>query len=77
MQRRHFRLAARLSALVAGCGALVLVLAAPAAGSVDAEAILDAQSGYLEGLMIRHDVRYALETPVVVSECGSKQKERG
>lgn len=78
MRTATFRFTARLSALTVSAGALAILLMAPAARSIDREAILDAQSeARLEGLMIRHDVRYALEMPREAAECDSDRKERG
>ena len=78
MQATTLRFTARLSALTVSAGALAILLVSPNARSVDRETILDAQSeARLEGLMIRHDVRYALETPRAVAVCGDVSKERG
>ena len=78
MRTATFRFTARLSALTVSAGALAILLMAPDARSVDREAILDAHAAaLLEGLMIRHDVRYALQMPREVAGCGAARKERG
>ncbi|HMN43913.1 MAG TPA: hypothetical protein PKE27_05045 [Povalibacter sp.] len=77
MQTTLFRFTARLSAFAVSAGALAILLLSPNARSVDGEAVPDGQpEARLEGLMIRHDVRYALAMPREVAECDS-HKERG
>ncbi len=83
MRTETLRFTARLSAFTVSAGALAILLLAPQAQSVDRDALRDARpESYLEGLMIRHDVRYAMQAPVVSDEaggdtCASSDKERG
>ncbi|HEY6641857.1 hypothetical protein [Povalibacter sp.] len=76
MRTATFRFTARLSALTVSAGALAVLLASPDARSVDRE--MNSQGdAYLEGLMIRHDVRYALEVPRNTNACPTDSQERG
>lgn len=78
MRTETLRFTARLSAFTVSAGALAILLMAPEARSVDREAIRDAQpDAYLEGLMIRHDVRYAMQSPVAADVCATAGEERG
>lgn len=78
MRTATFRFTARLSALAVSAGVLAVLLVSPAARSVDRDPVLNSQGdAYLEGLMIRHDVRYALEAPREMNACTEVRKERG
>ncbi len=80
MRTTTLQFTARLSALTVSAGALAILLIASPARSVDIETIEAQQNAYLEGLMVRHDVRYALELPkeeeTSGAMCDGAQSER-
>ena len=79
MRTATLQFTARLSAMTVSAGALAILLIASPARSVDIDATIEAQhNARLEGLMVRHDVRYALDLPKETgASCDGSQSERG
>ena len=79
MRTETVRFTARLSAMTVSAGALAVLLIASPARSIDIDATIEAQQrAHLEGLVVRHDVRHALDLPRDVARGSDEtQTERG